>query len=203
MKKIIILLLLAIAGVAAWYIWETRQKPKDEVPQNKVVASKYSSGFNKSLITVLDSYYSLSESFVNWDSVGVDAKSAELRNYLNNIELREIKKDTASVKTSISHLKNYLTQIEENKSLEEKRKVFNTFSQDLFNALRSMEFDNSIVYLQKCPMAFNDTGTGFWISKTEEIRNPYLGMHHPKYKKGMLTCGEIETKIDLANKVSK
>jgi hypothetical protein len=45
-------------------------------------------------------------------------------------------------------------------------------------------------------MAFNDTETAQWLSKTEDIRNPYLGLHHPKYKSGMLECGEVKDSID-------
>jgi hypothetical protein len=49
--------------------------------------------------------------------------------------------------------------------------------------------------LQECPMAFNDTETANWISNSSEIINPYLGNNHPKYKAGMLHCGELKDSI--------
>ena len=30
---------------------------------------------------------------------------------------------------------------------------------------------------------------GNWLSKTSDVRNPYLGTQHPKYKDGMIGCG--------------
>ena len=47
-------------------------------------------------------------------------------------------------------------------------------------------------------MAFNDTEPGLWLSKTEAIRNPYLGLHHPKYGKAMLVCGEVKDEIQFS-----
>jgi Cu(I)/Ag(I) efflux system membrane fusion protein len=38
------------------------------------------------------------------------------------------------------------------------------------------------VYYQFCPMYDNNKG-GYWLSETEEIRNPYFG-------KEMISCGE-------------
>jgi hypothetical protein len=39
-------------------------------------------------------------------------------------------------------------------------------------------------------MAFNDIDSGYWLSKSNSIRNPYMGLHHPRYHSGMLNCGE-------------
>jgi Cu(I)/Ag(I) efflux system membrane fusion protein len=41
------------------------------------------------------------------------------------------------------------------------------------------------VYKEYCPMAFDNKGA-YWLSESEEIRNPYFG-------KSMLTCGEVTT----------
>jgi hypothetical protein len=43
------------------------------------------------------------------------------------------------------------------------------------------------VYYQFCPMAFDNKGA-YWISKTEDVRNPYFGLK-------MLSCGEIVQEI--------
>jgi hypothetical protein len=60
-----------------------------------------------------------------------------------------------------------------------------------------VRYDESTIYLQECPMAFNDTDPGLWLSKTSDIRNPYLGVQHPKYKSGMLECGETKDSLDF------
>jgi len=43
------------------------------------------------------------------------------------------------------------------------------------------------VYKQYCPMAFDGKGA-FWLSSSEEIRNPYYGDK-------MLKCGRVEETI--------
>jgi hypothetical protein len=59
----------------------------------------------------------------------------------------------------------------------------------LFEFLNTARYDVAKIYFQECPMAFDDVNPGNWISPTEDVRNPYLGTKHPKYKSGMLECG--------------
>ncbi len=61
--------------------------------------------------------------------------------------------------------------------------------------LKTVNYEGPKLFLQNCPMAFNDTESANWISNSEEIVNPYLGKNHPKYKGGMLHCGEIKDTI--------
>ena len=61
MKKLLVLVGLAILGTASWYIWETRKAPKDETPEQPPVAiSRYSPDFIASVDTFLADYYTLS-----------------------------------------------------------------------------------------------------------------------------------------------
>ncbi len=46
-------------------------------------------------------------------------------------------------------------------------------------------------------MAFNDTESGIWMSAQSDIRNPYLGTKHQKYKSGMLHCGETKDSLNF------
>lgn len=82
--------------------------------------------------------------------------------------------------------------------MEQKRRAFHTVSQNMYDLLRTVQYDAETVYLQECPMAFNDDETGNWLSNTADIRNPYLGLHHPRYKNGMLECGETKDSIGSA-----
>jgi hypothetical protein len=52
-------------------------------------------------------------------------------------------------------------------------------------------------------MPFNDTGRAVWLSKSDTLRNPYLGLHHPRYGSGMLECGTQEATIDFASNESE
>lgn len=201
MKKIILLVVLALIGVAAWYFFVTKDKPKVEVPGDHPVAvSKYSSEFNHAMNHALDNYYALSESFVNWDNDGITANTGALAKSIDSLQFEEIKKDTVIYETAVSFvtaLKGNLATIEQQSDITEKRRGFQAFTQNFYDLLRTVKYDHSKVYLQECPMAFNDTETAQWLSKKSDIRNPYLGTKHPKYKSGMLECGETRDSLDF------
>ncbi len=202
MKKILLLVVLALVGVAAWYFFETRQKPEVETQQTQALAvSQHSDTFNASVQKMLDNYYALSEAFVNWDSAAVSSHASQLQQSLDNVAFGELKKDSMIYETAISYKEPFnknIATIAGNNNLEQKRLAFNNLSQGMYDLLRTIRYDNQKVYVQQCPMAFNDTETGTWLSKEEEIRNPYLGKHHPKYKAGMLACGEVKETLDFA-----
>ncbi len=201
MKKWLLLAGLALIGVAAWYFGVTRKKPKDEVPKEPPVAvSRYSAGFNGAVGNFLNEYHALSEAFVTWDSAAVTADAGRLAKALDNLQWDEVKKDTViyeTAKTYTGELKTSLGVIGGAENLTDKRHAFHTLSQNLYDLLRTVKYDGAKLYLQQCPMAFNDTEEGLWLSKDKEIRNPYLGLHHPKYKSGMLACGETKDTLSF------
>ncbi|MGZ5191102.1 MAG: hypothetical protein ACXWCZ_08760, partial [Flavisolibacter sp.] len=88
------------------------------------------------------------------------------------------------------------TIMQTNVTLENKRKAFHHFSENFYNFLRNIKYDAAKVYLHECTMPFNDTGRAVWLSKSDTLRNPYLGMYHPRYGSGMLECGTEEATID-------
>jgi hypothetical protein len=66
--------------------------------------------------------------------------------------------------------------------------------------MRTIRYDGGKIYLQECPMAFNETEPGVWLSSTDSIQNPYLGLHHPKYKGGMLECGATKDTLNFTTR---
>ncbi len=200
MKKLFLLIFLALAGVLSYYLWYSKKnKPVDERPRQQPLAvSQHSEIFNASAKKAMASYYNLSESFVNWDSAGIGINAVTLKDNITAIEFDELKKDTAiyqSTVSSVEKLNNDLEIIIRDKNLATSRQAFHSFSQNLYDLLRTVRYDESTIYLQECPMAFNDTEAGIWLSKTSGIRNPYLGVQHPKYKSGMLECGETKDSL--------
>ena len=203
MKKIILLVALALLGVVAWYIWETRKKPENELAATLQPAiSKHSDQFNTSFNSVLTQYYSLAESFVNWDSTTINSNAASLGNSIDSLYFEDIKSDAVVLETANDYkmkLKRNADQIAASADITEKRRTFHTLSQNLYDLLRSVQYDAGPIYMQNCPMAFNDTEDGNWLSKTSEIRNPYLGLHHPKYRSAMIDCGETKDSLGFVN----
>jgi hypothetical protein len=196
MKKWLLLLVFAVVGVLLWFLLVTRKKPKEEVPKDLPVAvSRHSAALNQSIDTFLNTYYLLSENLVNWDSGAVRQNARALEADLDDVKWRELQQDTVIYQTASGYsdiFKNDINVLYGNGDLTTKRHAFHSLSQNLYDLLRTIQYDGAKIYLQQCPMAFNDTEEGLWLSKTEKIRNPYLGLYHPKYKAGMLACGETK-----------
>ncbi|MGK2863117.1 MAG: DUF3347 domain-containing protein [Chitinophagaceae bacterium] len=195
MKKVFIILgilFLLLAG----YIWYSfkggNKKPRGPKPVALAV-SKHSPAFNQSVQSVIDAYYSLSEGFVNWDSPGINKSAGELKTALDNMKIEELRDDIMGIYETaldpLSNSKNATDNIITGSSLDEKRMAFNNLSENLRLLFIVVKYDQAKLYWQECPMAFGDNQPGYWLSETDAVRNPYMGISHPKYKDGMLKCG--------------
>jgi len=142
----------------------------------------------------------MSEGFVNWDTSVVNREGSLLKSALDSLKIDELKKDTLIYLTVLDPLANAKTEVAtiiSNPSLDNKRKSLNILSDDLIQLIRTVKYDRSKLYWQECPMAFGDDQPGYWLSKTDAVRNPYLGTSHPKYKDGMLKCGGPKDTINF------
>jgi hypothetical protein len=200
MRRLFLPLLIVLIAIVVYFKFFKKEAPKPPEPPKAqpVAVSKYSAAFNDSINHVLNDYYGLTESFVNWDTAAIRKNASALKNSLGSIRFEELKKDTAIYETAISYKDGFDSEIQsmiDNPDITAKRQNFNSFSQNLFDLLRTIRFDASKVFVQECPMAFNDSEPGIWLSNTSAIRNPYLGLHHPRYKAGMIECGETKDSL--------
>ena len=173
----------------------TDKKPE---PVKPATTSRHSEAFNKGFRDLLASYYSLSESFVNWDSVSVNTEAGVLLAGLDSLRIQDL--DEAihqKVALTRNQIRNDLNALQLEKNITQKRRAFNSLTNNLFELLKQAEYDEKKIYLQRCPMAFNDTEPGDWLSEADTIRNPYLGLHHPTYGSAMLNCGDNRSSIDF------
>ncbi len=207
MKKfLLVVVVLVIALVGAWYfgLFKGKDKPSGPKPEGLTV-SKHSNSFNESMSKTMDSYYTLTESFVNWDTVKINTSLADLRTSVDSLRIQEMEKDSAiypTVQSQWESIKAEISGMQADTSLYEKREDLNMLSQQLFDLLRIVKYDAAIVFYQECPMALNNyESSAFWLSENSETksrRNPYLGLHDPKYGKAMLTCGQTRDSINFA-----
>lgn len=193
MKKAFLIILLLLSAIVVWFVVFRKRSNSDSGPKPQPIAvSQHSQAFNQSVQKMMNAYYNLTEGFVNWDTASVNKYSLELKSAIDSIQMNDLKKDSIIHQTAISYWDNSkmeLANLIDKPSLDEKRISLNILSDNLYNFLRTVRFDNAKVYWQECPMAFNEDESGYWLSKTEAVRNPYLGTKHPKYGKGMLECG--------------
>ena len=195
MKKtpVYLIIITLIAAAVVWFfIFREKNKSTTATQTSKPYISQHSAGFNQSLRGMMESYYKLTEAFVNWDTLAVEKYSVELNATLNSLKMEELMNDSLAYRkalTGIIAVKSDLAGIIKSPGLEEKRQSLNMLSRSLYSFLHIVRFDIGKVYCQECPMAFDDIHSGYWLSSTEAVRNPYLGTKHPKYKSGMLKCG--------------
>ncbi len=76
----------------------------------------------------------------------------------------------------------------EAEDVELQRKQFDAVSDLLINAIKSFGIEDEVLYIQHCPMAFDNTGAE-WLSTEEGILNPYFGDK-------MLRCGFVQETLD-------
>jgi uncharacterized protein DUF3347 len=205
MKRLLIVLLVLILMVfAAWkLIFDQKKKPSGPKPE-PIAVSQHSDAFNQSMQQMMNSYYAMTEAFVNWDTAAVNKTTVELKISLDSLKLQEMEKDTAiypTVQSQWEAIKTEIAGLINDQGLMEKRASLNMLSQQIFDLLRIVRYDAAKVYYQECPMALNDYEMpGYWLSnegQDEKRRNPYLGLHDPRYSKGMLKCGETRDSINF------
>lgn len=200
---------LAILGILivlfAGYIWffyfrGAKKAPKgpDPVPLS---VSKHSPAFNESVQSVLNAYYNISEGLVTWDTSVVNKNAYELKTALDNLKVEELRVDTTGIYESVldpvANSKGAAEAILNDPSIDNKRIAFNQLSENLRLLFVIVKYDANKLYWQECPMAFGEDRPGNWLSRTDAVRNPYMGLKHPEYKAGMLECGGPKDTINF------
>ncbi len=126
-----------------------------------------------------------------------DKNAQEIYNTYLDIKAGLVNSDAEAVRKSSKKLEGMLEDSKENKQLKatskllsltkdikKQRDFFVTITDEVDNAISNAQITSGEVYKQYCPMAFDGSG-GYWLSDSEEIRNPYFG-------KKMLKCGSVK-----------
>lgn len=201
MKKVLLVLLVLILGIGGyyWYQFGKAGKGGDDSKQQPLVLRKHSDIFNQSVATVMGSYFTMKEAFVDADTAKAKEACRRFIQLLDTIPMLELKGDTLNIydaalsfQSSIrANAQSLLIQTD----ITEMRKDFGMVSENLNPFLRTINYEGEKIYWQFCPMAFGEDKGANWLSKTQEVINPYLGKNHPKYKADMLNCGEVKDSI--------
>ena len=90
-------------------------------------------------------------------------------------------------KPLLKEIKSNSIAISKNTDIKKQREFFKPLSNNIISAIQRFGI-NETLYIQFCPMADNNNGAT-WISKTEEINNPYFGA-------AMHNCGCVQKTIN-------
>ncbi len=201
MKKYFFYVLIAVFLLGCYFFFAKKSEvTQTESNQVSIVLKTHSDTFNLSINQLVVNYLSVKDAFVEDDTVNIKLKTTEFCSLLESLNLSELEKDSSGVYETvnmtkldiISNAKSLLQQ----KDITEMRRDFSAMTDVMYPTFfNAIKYEGPALYLQNCPMAFNDTEPANWISNNKEIVNPYMGKHHPKYQSGMLHCGEIKDTI--------
>ena len=201
MKKLVLLVILfVLAGFLAYKLFWQKKPVVAETTDQPLRINKNSGVFNTAFAVALSDYFSLKDSLVEWDMPGADRQALALAQKTDSLPFSELKADSMLVLTA----KNLAASVENEAkgfigegSIDQKRRAFNMLTDEMYDLVRTVHYDGQIIYHIRCPMAFNDSEEGFWLTNTSKIINPYLGRKHPKFGAKMVGCGEITDSIDF------
>lgn len=163
------------------------EEAKKDAPLAK---SANSEGLNGQFGSLLENYYHLKDALVlSNDQIAVTSANL-LAESATKLDLKEVKADSSvilTLKDNVQTIADEAKNVAAAKDIEAKRQSFSTISNNMYDLIRAVKYDKSVVYQQHCPMAFNDQGAD-WLSNTTDIKNPYFG-------KKMLTCGEVRDSL--------
>ncbi len=149
-----------------------------------------SSDFKLQLASVLDQYLTLKNSLVESDPEKVRQESEKLRQALSKPDLKRLsEKERLQWNTLSDSLLKNVAELIASGGLMNQRLAFQKLSNNLYIVIKTYGPAGKTLYYQFCPM-FNNNNGAYWLSETEEIRNPYFGEE-------MLTCGETKESLDF------
>jgi len=146
--------------------------------------------FRSQLMRVVHRYMPLKDALVSTDVRAAKAEAGALNSALDNVEMELLQGEGHMYwMKEQAAMKSHVNGISSSDDIEEQRKQFSFLTNVLVDALTAFGTGQDTLYLQYCPMAFDNAGAD-WLSEDETIRNPYFGDK-------MLKCGSVKTTFPL------
>ena len=135
---------------------------------------------------VFDTYFAIKEALVKTDGVTASKKSSELLVAINAVKMGELEMDAHMVWMKVlDNLKSDAENISKSSNVDKQREHFMSLSKNIYGVMKISKTETP-TYYQFCPMANGGKGAN-WLSKENDIKNPYYGSK-------MLSCGKtVET----------
>lgn len=144
--------------------------------------------FQQQWSKVLLQYLSLKDALVATDNQAGKKAASNLLDALNRVTYQDLPFELRNyVQKNIGPLKAFTKAIAEAKYVEAQRQQFLFLSEIIIRNLKTIGGGGQMLYVQHCPMAFNDKG-GDWVSAGREVLNPYFGDE-------MLRCGIVKDSL--------
>lgn len=143
-------------------------------PKTEQIASAVDTGLN----SILTAYFALKDDLVESNSANAQNAAKTL-----TAKIDAMSDKAAGMVESMATAKELAGKIAAESDLAKQREMFLPLSETMINVAKTAGSSGNALYVQHCPMAFNNTG-GDWLSNSKEIMNPYFGDR-------MLHCGAV------------
>jgi membrane fusion protein, copper/silver efflux system len=144
--------------------------------------------FTAEFTELIESYLVLKHHLVESNRNEAFETAGELSSLLEEIGKHRLEGDDHMAWMQVyDSIESQLNAISASSDLDELRTHFLPLSEELAEAAQRFGVEG-VVYVQNCPMAFDDEG-GSWLSREEQIQNPYL-------PDTMLGCGSVIETIE-------
>jgi Cu(I)/Ag(I) efflux system membrane fusion protein len=160
-----------------------------ELTDSKDYKNQVDPKFQEQLMNLSMKYIALKDLMVEGNGSSIRKEGIKVKTTLNQVDMSLVKGEAHLHWMSLlKPMTESLETITTSGDRDIQRLQFINLSKALINAVQSFgtSFDSPL-YVQYCPMANNNQGAT-WISKEENIVNPYFG-------DVMLTCGNVESII--------
>lgn len=141
------------------------------------------------LEALIESYYPLKDALVASDHKEAIEAAKTFEKTLEAVSMTNFKGEAHDLWMEFHGLlKKHTDAVIASENIDQARKYFIPLSEVMVNLAKTFGPFDETVYVQHCPMANDDKGAD-WLSKVDQIRNPYYGDM-------MLTCGEVAETIE-------
>ncbi|MCB0641112.1 MAG: efflux RND transporter periplasmic adaptor subunit [Phaeodactylibacter sp.] len=149
--------------------------------------------FKTQLQQVASAYLHLKDALVATDGTAAQRAAKPVLNTLKAVDMSLLSEAGHSYWMEQQNaIQAHTRTITETDDVKTQREQFDFLSQALIRAVKAFGIGDATLYVQHCPMAFDNDGAD-WLSSEKQIQNPYFG-------DAMLTCGLVKTTIDAAFK---
>ena len=147
-----------------------------------------SSSAKKILQPVFLGYLQMKDALTRDDLAAARRESEKMKTALSKIDMSVFTGESHKIWMQHSNtLENVLQHMPHQDNIRDFRDTFRQLSDVLIALAQSFNPMDEPIYVTFCPMADDNKGA-YWLSDTQEIKNPYFGA-------GMLTCGEVTSTI--------
>lgn len=164
------------------------ETPKVETSTASAMETKDAIDSNKAdqLKSVFDNYFAVKDALVKTDEATASASAKALVTSINSVQMEKLDMNVHMVWMKVvNNLKDEAQHIADAKETNSQRNTFIALSENIYQLIKVSKQDTP-TYYQHCPMA-NDGKGANWLSKENNIKNPYFGSM-------MLSCGKtVET----------